>query len=338
MTHEPAVGRIWVHRPTGLLGSFTSRECAGLAWAFATLKRCGRPPLGATPAQAIMLTSTPEPLDPANGAWALDTVKPLGEAVCGALASVALNKTHSFENQPLATLVDVNLPGCELLKDRLRANICTFAAQWLQQDAFSGSNALLLDWQVDNFGLFGTSLLLSKFGVLQPSPETDFARRASQRVASEESGRTDDWRRQRFFFKERVYCFVEFALDHPGLKPEVGNLLLEGSMVKENSFLGEGSRAGRTGLIRSLVLPINELVDRTLCAEFQALSELCDRLDSAGVKGIASRRFVTGTVRLWTSGASCLSCVGAMRQFSLLFPTTSLQVLCSERLRGGSGV
>jgi len=243
-----------------------------------------------------------------------------------ALAAEALKKIDSLEVQPLATLVDIGLPGCELLEQRLTSRVDTFAEQWRQEDAFKASNSLLFDWQVDNFGVFGTALLLSKFGISRPGG--DFVERALRRIKSEDTSRSDDWRKQRFFFKERVYCYVEFALQHPLAKaPEK----LHGSLIKENSFLGEGTRAGRTGLLRSTTLPINELVDRTLCAEFQTLSELCDLLDSVGVTGKASLRFVTGSTILWTSGASCLSCVGIMRQFCALFPGITLEVFCSKR-------
>merc|ERR1712151_705990 len=142
--------------------------------------------------------------------------------------------------------------------------------------------------QVDNFGLLGTAALLGRLGILRTTG-IKFEARAKQRLCAEEINRQEDWRRQRFFFKERVYCYAEFALEHPSL-PD--SRMLQGSLLKENSFLGEGTRAGRTGLLRSTALPINELVDRTLCAEFQALSELCDVVDSAGVTGRSARRFV----------------------------------------------
>lgn len=276
--------------------------------------------------QVLALISEFEPLDLANTAWAYDTLRLLDGQLIDAIAAEALSKLESTETQPLATLVDVELPGCEGLQQRLIARIARFAEQWLLQDAFSGSNALLFDWQIDNFGIIGTGILLSKIGV--QSPGEGFALRATNVIDAENSSRTEDWRRQRFFFKERVYCYIEFDLTHPTVS-ETSRLI--GSLVKENSFLGEGTRAGRTGLLRSLVLPINELVDRTLCAEYQALSELCDRIDSVGVTGEPSRRFVTGQVRLWTSGASCLSCVSIIRQFLILFPKVSLEVFCAKR-------
>jgi len=256
-------------------------------------------------------------------------VQTLSDDLRGAIASEALKETDAIDTQPLATLVDLELPGCEALKDLLASRIDRFAERWLAVDAFGGSSALLFEWQVDNFGLHGTGLLLEKVGVRRP--EAAFGQRAADRVGAEERSRAEDWRKQRFFFKERVYCYLEFSLRHPGVNDTEK---LQGVLLTENSFLGEGTRAGRTGLLRSTVLPISELVDRTLCAEYQALSELCDVLDGLGISGKASREFVTGRVQLWTSGASCLSCAGLMRQFVLLFPRAELQVLGVARRIG----
>lgn len=253
-------------------------------------------------------------------------MKVLEGAAGGGLADEALEKYEAMDSQPLATLVDINLPGCALLEDRLSTRVKTFADRWRREDALKASNALLFEWQVDNFGIFGTTLLLNCLGI--GSPGIGFEQRALRSIAAVEAARSDDWRKQRFFFKERVYCYAEFALRHP--KAEDPDRL-QGTMIKENSFLGEGTRAGRTGLLRSTSLPINELVDRTLCAEFQTLAELCDLLDVVGITGNSSRRFVTGKVSLWTTGASCLSCVGTMRQFLQLFPSTTLEVKCAKR-------
>merc|ERR1740129_315594 len=328
MTHDPLLEAI-AAEAISKLTELTPRECAGLSWSFATLRSSNGPLLDAISRRALALVGEFESLDLSTISWAYDTLKLLDGPVREAITANAIAETDSMENQPLATLVDIDLPGCESLAERLTAQVGKFADRWLTEDAFKASNSLLFDWQVDNFGVVGTALLLSRVGVHRPvgSAVQD---RALARVAAEEAGRGEnDWRAQRFFYKERVYCYTEHHLEHPSAK-EPESLL--GSMLKENSFLGEGTRAGKTGLLKSMVLPINELVDRTLCAEFQTLSELCDLLDSVGVCGKPSRCFVTGTVWLWTSGASCLSCVGVMRQFLHLFPNVTLEVLCVRRL------
>lgn len=218
------------------------------------------------------------------------------------------------ETQPLATLVDLSLPGAAALESRLRERVLRFAAAWLRPPGCP-LGQLLLNWQVDNFGLQGTALLMGKMGVRTPVAELE--RRGLARMALEERSREAGQRERRFFYKDRVYCYCEFALQ------PAGSAEMSGILVKEYSFLG--TRAGKSGLLWSTVLPINELVDRSLCAEFQALSELCDRLDDVG------RRQVTGHVSLLTTGASCLSCVNAFRQFLSLFPGVALGVRCVKR-------
>lgn len=232
-----------------------------------------------------------------------------------------------MQSQPLATLVDLELPGCSTLQVCLLSRIKQFAKQWLSRDAFGNVTDLIFAWQIDNFGVFGTVSLLQELGVSR-MPEADFEVRAEHRIKIEDANRSHDWRQDRFFYKERVYCYVEYALQHPFVRLSVG--ILEGSLLKENSFHGEGSRAGRAGLLRSMTLPISDLVDRTLCAEYQALSEICDLTDSLGVTTATSRYLLTGFVKLWTLGPSCLSCVGIIRQFVVLFPNIKMEVVCGR--------
>lgn len=238
----------------------------------------------------------------------------------------------SFDAQPLATLVDLELPGCDALKVRLTARVEQFAELWLRKDAFTTGSFtnLFFEQQVDNFGIFGTALLISKIGVHRPAE--DFEARAVEHIERVNTASfREESRTRRFFFKERVFCYCETEMLYPTATALPGELLRI-CFLKENSFQGEGTRAGRTGLLRSSALPINDLVDRTLCAEYQALSEICDLLDAKGVNGSQARCFVSGTVKLWTTGASCLSCVGIMRQFAQLYPSVALEVVMAKRL------
>lgn len=272
---------------------------------------------------AVGVPDSSEPLDLSTAAWGLDAVQCLGGSSSVTTRPTAVCRTGVLDNQPLATLVDLDLAGCDSLRERLDSLVARFATAWLAQD-IGRWGSLFLAWQMDNFGLVGTGSLLTQVGI---SPTTvSFAQRALERVRAEEAGRHGDWREKRFFFKDRVYCYAEFALELPGRNPS----RLCGSLLKENSYAG--TRAGRTGLLRSIPLPINELVDRTLCAEFQLLSELCDLVGGAGLCGQQALSSVTGLVQLWTTGASCLSCVGVFRQFNHIFTATKLQVTCAKRL------
>lgn len=239
------------------------------------------------------------------------------------------SESHSMPLQPLATLVDIGLPGARPLEDQLLSRVTDFGSAWLPlAPATKAADAVLMDWKVDNLGRCGTASLLRRLGVAEAG-EAFQRRAAAAAIAAEEAARAaGDWRRARFFYKDRVYCFAEYAIT---CRTPSGALQRQGELLKENSFLGEGTRAGRSGLLHGSTLPINELVDRTLCAEFQALSEICDIVAGAGPTHAAARHMVTGHVFLWTTGSSCLSCVGAMRQFLHLFPSVALEVHCGSR-------
>eukprot|EP00435_Cladocopium_sp_Y103_P055635 s1276_g18.t1 len=298
------------------------RELANLAWCFATLRRCHGPLFAVLAAATAATLPSFQPLDLANAAGALAAAGAWPPMLQQAVAqrSVACLEL-GMESQPLVNLVDLDLPapdGNYLLETLLR-RVDAFHNEWIKEDAFSPSNGILLQWHIDNFGIHGTTYLLSKFGI--EKPEKRFLETAEASTAAVQLG--EDWRQERFFVKDRVSCYLEYRIG-PDPAP------LKGSFVKENRFHGEGTRAGRAGLLRSWVLPISGVVDRSLCAEFQALSELCDRLDAVQKEPQATLALEVlkgpGTVCLWTSGASCLSCVRAMRQFREIFPHLRLKV------------
>lgn len=69
-------------------------------------------------------------------------------------------------------------------------------------------------------------------------------------------------------------------------------------------------------------LPGSSHVDRELCAEFQILVELTLQLQG---------HLVVGCLSLFTTTSPCMSCLGAMRQFQLLFPEVSIEfAVCAE--------
>ncbi|CAK9046578.1 unnamed protein product [Durusdinium trenchii] len=289
------------------------REVSSLAWAFGTLRRHD-PPLFASLSAASEFDGAADwaPLDVANGAWGFDAVSVRSEALWQRLAQ-QLPGAAEIELQPLATLVDLDLGGGNrrgrgTLEAELLTRVEAFWEAWSCEDAFSPSNALLTQWRVDNLGVCGTTHLLSKLGVLRPS-DAGFAERALALVRQRPS-------EARSFAKERAFCYVEYDL-----QPERC-----GSILKENSF--HGVRAGRVPLLKSWRLSINEVVDRSLCAEFQALAELGDVLGDVQVR--VRWRGARGAVRVWVSSASCLSCVRAIRQFLQLFPGLSVTVQCDR--------
>jgi len=141
-----------------------------------------------------------------------------------------------------------------------------------------------------------------------------------------------------------MYCCVEFGLWAPraggraGAEEEVvcAESGLSGCFVSESGYRGDDSVRTSSWLVAE-DLPHSQRVDRVLCCEFQALTALCSRLEEhAAVESeveaedpgtaAALRAEVGGAVRLLTTGVSCASCIGAMRQFQQLFPGVALSV------------
>ena len=84
----------------------------------------------------------------------------------------------------------------------------------------------------------------------------------------------------------------------------------------------DGLRAARW--LAPTPLSVGASVDRSLCAEFQVLAHVCDSiLEDCPV---SERRHLPGTVWLFISAPPCLSCVAAMCQFHMLFPSAHFEV------------
>ena len=165
----------------GLRGA---RELASLAWALATLRF-------QTPLPTVVPS---EPLDLANAAWAYGIleleVAPLelatrARALHGHGVSIRCRRGVAHGHPTPGDPGRPWSPGLRGVKEELgrqRGWLCGGVARRLgsqlscslvrpaKDSVFSWSNAILIEWQVDNFGLFGTTRLLSKLGISPPQP------------------------------------------------------------------------------------------------------------------------------------------------------------------------
>jgi len=124
---------------------------------------------------------------------------------------------------------------------------------------------------------------------------------------------------------KRVCTFAEYSL----LDAREGSEPLAGVMMRENGFwTASTTRGGKNRWLQAAKdMKAGALVDRTLCSEFQTLEELCDILEAAGVMSPTEcRKQVHGGVRLFISTTPCISCIGALSQFTLMFPGVKLEV------------
>lgn len=166
---------------------------------------------------------------------------------------------------------------------------------------------------MDNFGGVGTRKLLASLGIKEPLFEftsravEKFPQICSTNIAT--NGPTE--------FK--IYSYAEFnvtSLPTP----------LVGDLFRENGCRNPGN--SRPRWLRAVPLPINIFVERELCAEFQLLEAVCNTISAAisSCNNEASREKVFGNVDILISSASCVSCVGAIRQFQLLWPAIHVTV------------
>jgi len=96
-------------------------------------------------------------------------LKPVARDFVISLA-IPLGLELNMESQPLVNLVDLDLPapdGNYLLETLLR-RVDAFHNEWIKEDPFSPCNGILLRWHIDNFGIHGTTYLLSKLGIQKP--------------------------------------------------------------------------------------------------------------------------------------------------------------------------
>jgi len=185
--------------------------------------------------------------------------------------------------------------------------------------AYAGCIAEL---RVDNFGAMGSRLLMGAIGIGEVS--LHFVERivhGRPQFSVAPTSRTGP-------MQPRIYSYAEYEIVHP--------VCFHGALAYENGLqvAEDGSKvACRPRWLRAITLPINAYVERELCAEFQLLEDLCNLFASKSSSRLAfslldetARLQVSGTVHLLVTGSSCVSCLGAIRQFQLLWPNVGLFV------------
>jgi len=272
-----------------------------------------------------------------------------------ALSSEALRKLGHVEPQALAFLTEVGLdasahPALVQQLDRVIGRLVAELPQNLSGWRRGPDLRSLREVRVDHLGSVGTRLMLDRLNVSVPddvfieSASAKFPRMASGEISRSRVGMPaalENTPHQR-----RIFCYAEYEFfgtqaplercegDHssPALKCQLTSTVLQplrGRMMREHGF--QGLRMWQKGWLRALSLPVNPHVDRSVCAEFQVLNEMCDFVNQHGLADDPDDcRNVSGSVKVLVSTTPCLSCVCAVKQFSLLFPHVSVQFGCIQ--------
>mmetsp|Transcript_79125 Transcript_79125/g.140048 ORF Transcript_79125/g.140048 Transcript_79125/m.140048 type:complete len:281 (+) Transcript_79125:295-1137(+) len=173
--------------------------------------------------------------------------------------------------------------------------------------------------RIDNFGCVGTRLLLDWMGI--PKAPEDFCLRALQDgwiprlgrlVSILERGPGVTW------IRTRVVSYVVYDLQGPGVE-------LQGEEAAENAYHGEVLRDSRW--LRAVTPPFNPFADRRTCSEFRFFDRLIELLAHAGVASDPVKRAqVRGHITIQINAPPCVSCIGVIRQFQMLFPGVMMRI------------
>eukprot|EP00913_Durusdinium_trenchii_P000750 g700.t1 len=284
--------------------------------------------------------------DLANLAFAFATLCQLkeDEPLKEALSEEVLKKLNWIQPQSLAFLTEVGLEASthpfllqklnEIL-DHLVTALATREATsaWKRRVEAALQEMVSTDeceLYLDHLGSVGSHLLLSRLQI--DAPDQDFILRAMQSFPTC-AGRTRGLDPRCFGLEtqrpqqRRIFAYSEHRLQTTDATG--GRDATAGRMLREHGF--QGLRRWQKGWLKPLTLPVNHYVDRSVCAEFQVLNEICDLVnEEALADDMQSCALVEGVVQLLVSTAPCLSCISAALQFQLLFPKVHLQFGCVQ--------
>lgn len=285
------------------------------------------PLLAAIAAAAISRISAFTPQNCGNTAWALYTFSVEDAPLLAAISSEFIKRCDEFNIQALGWLGDFNLDCRDLLRERLRRGVDEIfnmfpvtVEGWRQSMDADDFPRFLRGLGADNLGSVGSRMLLSRMGCAEAP--MDFYERATYYVdlhTEEERRKRDDpatWKFGGPTLHKRVFCYAEFRIYSAAL---VDGEVLEGAIFQENS-----ARRARMGAaprwFEAVQLPINEIVDRSMCTEFLTLTELSLLLHGIGAGPWPSDGSISGDLRMFTTGPPCVSCITVLRQLQCLFP------------------
>lgn len=178
------------------------------------------------------------------------------------------------------------------------------------------------EFEIDNFGTKGDRFLLDSLSIYES--DQVFKEKGARLAVEYQNQHQESWWRSEGLLHSRVVSYAEIDLAVVNTRKSV-----VGARYQQNGY--QGTRQIDPVLI-STRLPFNHNVDRSLCSEFQLLEGVHQELLACGIEEGTSFIIVDGSLQLFVTGSPCLSCVGAMRQFQLLFPRVRLTVAIGEEL------
>lgn len=305
-----------------IIDLFDPQNLSNLAWAFATFGIKHDTLMAAIAPAALNKISDFSPQELANIAWAYDVLGVEFGTLKEAVSKEVLRHLPEMETQALTFLVDVGLSCADALRAKLQVEVLRFLSAMPQR---------IEDWEeerikdavrrlkVDSFGATGSRLVWDELGISKAP--SDFEARALQHISelgltstgAQPASEAGSERKHK-----RVFAYAEYSLE----APVEGEEPIEGKMLFENGFR---CMRGDARWLRHVKLPINSWVDRSLCAECQMMTEFCTELARDNLAGTPElNALLKGTLYVFTSSPQCISCLGVLRQFQLLFPAVTM--------------
>ncbi|CAE8614045.1 unnamed protein product [Polarella glacialis] len=288
-----------------------TQNCADLLWA------CGR--LGSSASHLKRLE---------------DRLQSAVDRLAGLLLDITMTTTPTTTTAATATATAIpTTPTTTTLATTATATTATATAsspsgclEW----ASSPYGRAVRELQLVNLRSMASRRLLDAVGVGRASG--DFGLRAVARIRScTERGEQPPGPLGAGVDTTEVFAYVEYdavLAAAPAAGEDFGSHV-DGQLLWESGTQGGRQQAhfmtaGAFTWLEPLRLPNSGHVDRSRCAEFQALSELCAVLAPRAQQ--PGPQEVVGVVSLFTTISPCLSCLGAIRQFQLFFPEVALEL------------
>jgi len=303
---------------------FTPQNLSNTVWAWATLAVTDVPLLKVIAIEAIAKCPEFTAQNFGNTAWAFATCAVAHPPLMQAISQQSMRKIDDYDLQGLTLLADFDLACQQELAKRLEKEVLEIwrhfpSSSWTA----SGPDAAFLRYirqlGIDNLGAVGDRLLFKQMGVHEAPVGLDHRARAMIAEHSVEDPReaADETTFGGPSRHKRVFSYAEYQLF-------VGSQQVEGALLQENGARGLHFE---TSPLHPVQLPINQRVERNACSEFLLLSELCG-LIQASESGLSERLSgeLCGTLRLYSTGPSCMSCMTAIWQFHLRYPSIRLEV------------
>jgi len=317
---------------------FDPQTLSNTAWAFAKVGVQDETLLYSIASASINMITAFDGQNLANIAWSFSIMTVTHMPLIQAIASSALSRIKDLGTQSLADLAwacsqhcEVDFAAVSLLVDRLKEAVDLLSSALpatLEAPAWLGYERTVRQLQVLNLRPAATRQFLDRMGVGRaPGEFSSRAVRCIRSLAGEGARPVIPGIGRGVVDTTRVFAYAEYSIatiGGPGpamdgcLSRESG---LHGSTMAQLASLGESIAPW----LRAFSLPNSSHVDRTRCAEFQVLVELC-RLFAPEATMPKPQPSVVGVLLVFTTTSPCLSCLGAIRQFQLLFPEVLLEV------------